>query len=116
MADKHKCAERVFSGERWDIRGHMCQLNGVVERDGKWFCRIHDPEKVKAKQEARSAKWVEEGRVAALKREIAAAEKAVVSAARAAVVRPVVIYVESLADPLADAVKHLEELEAKLNG
>lgn len=25
---------------------HRCQNNGKVERDGKWFCGIHDPVKV----------------------------------------------------------------------
>lgn len=57
MADeKHSCSERVYSGARWDISGHPCQRNGSVERDGKWWCKQHDPEAVKARREAKRAK------------------------------------------------------------
>jgi len=39
---------------------HKCQKKAVVERDGKFYCKIHDPEYVKAKDEARTAKWDKE--------------------------------------------------------
>ena len=37
-------------------RPRSCPHKGVVERDGDWFCRMHDPERVAKKQEERAAK------------------------------------------------------------
>jgi len=31
-----------------------------VEREGKWYCRTHDPEAVMAKDQARREKWDKE--------------------------------------------------------
>ena len=54
--EKHDCSERIFSGARWDMAGHPCSRKGVVERDGKWWCRQHDPVAKKARDEERRAK------------------------------------------------------------
>lgn len=51
---KPTCSATVF-GER--VHSWGCTRAGVIDRDGKWFCRQHDPEAVKARQTARSAKW-----------------------------------------------------------
>lgn len=40
---KHQCCKRVYSNNTWH------------ERDGKWYCGIHDPVKIKAKDDARQA-------------------------------------------------------------
>lgn len=50
-----QCSKRIYSGQRWDIMGHPCSRKAVVERDGKAYCRQHDPEVERlrrAKQEA----------------------------------------------------------------
>ncbi len=39
------------------FRFRRCLRAGVVERDGKLFCRQHDPEAVKARLAVRDAKW-----------------------------------------------------------
>ncbi len=45
----NQCSEmRVYdSGMRFP-KPRRCVRNGTVERDGKWWCGTHDPEKVKA--------------------------------------------------------------------
>lgn len=66
MSESMKCSKRVFSGQRWDFGGHPCQRKAIVERDGKWWCRMHDPLEVKrrdeARQAARAAEWAEKDR------------------------------------------------------
>lgn len=50
--DTRQCSVRISKGySAYD--NPLCHKPAVVERDGKWFCRIHDPEYIKAKQ----AKW-----------------------------------------------------------
>lgn len=60
----HFCAASVFSGG--SFRGHPCGKAGKVERDGKWFCGIHDPVKRDARREtdrkAREADWAQRER------------------------------------------------------
>lgn len=49
------CSKRVY-----DARGfhaHQCCKKPVIEVDGKWFCKIHDPAYVEAKKDARYASW-----------------------------------------------------------
>ena len=74
MTDKTKCSYHIFSGARGDIAGHPCPNRGVVEVDGKLFCRIHDPKVIAARREARSKKYkVEQAKqITALRRERAA--------------------------------------------
>ena len=48
-----RCCKRVYR----DRRSHPCSRNGYVERDGKWYCKQHDPEAVNAKDQARRRKW-----------------------------------------------------------
>ena len=50
----HPCTESVF---RTDFYSSRCQKEGVVERDGKWYCTVHDPEYKKAKQVAWQKKF-----------------------------------------------------------
>lgn len=55
--EKHDCAKRVYSGARHDFSGHMCTRKATVERNGKWWCKQHDPEAESARMAAREAKW-----------------------------------------------------------
>lgn len=52
---KHKCEKMVFS----DYRHCPCRNNASVEREGKWYCGIHDPEKIKKKREEQDKRWEE---------------------------------------------------------
>lgn len=52
MSEKPQCSQSVPErGSRWP-RFFQCSRSGKVQRDGKWYCAIHDPEKKKAKQKA----------------------------------------------------------------
>ncbi len=46
-----KCSERVPDRERsaWG-NFYECSKWATVQRDGKWYCGTHDPEKVKARR------------------------------------------------------------------
>lgn len=48
------CSVRVYGGS---FTGHMCSRNAKVERKGKWYCGIHDPEYVAKKNEEKRARW-----------------------------------------------------------
>ena len=50
-----RCSKRVFSGR--GVLGHPCSRKGVVERDGKMWCRQHDPVAEQAKRDAKHAQW-----------------------------------------------------------
>ena len=52
-ATKEACSKRVFSGARWDMRGHMCGFAATVQEEGKWYCKRHAPSAETAKRE----KW-----------------------------------------------------------
>jgi len=76
--DKQKppCSEQVWSSGYW---GHRpCTRNGVVERDGKWYCRQHDPEAVKRRSEERTAREWEKTRAGWAKAEAQDNRKALV--------------------------------------
>lgn len=49
MSARHECSEHVSRGGSYVSH---CQLTGIVERDGKWYCFQHDPERKKAKDVA----------------------------------------------------------------
>lgn len=51
------CSETVWKRDGNWGRNVPCARKGVVERDGKHYCRQHDPEAIKARREATSAKW-----------------------------------------------------------
>ena len=52
-----KCSEKVSDrNSRWP-HSYPCEKRSKVERDGKAYCTIHDPEYIKAKDAVRNAKW-----------------------------------------------------------
>lgn len=55
---KEQCSATIW-GER--VQSWHCQRKAVVIRDGKPYCKIHDPEYIKAKRKEREAKWEAEG-------------------------------------------------------
>jgi hypothetical protein len=56
---EHPCSARVSDGGRW-ASFHGCTRAGKVERDGRWWCAQHDPERVKAKRQAREDAYTAE--------------------------------------------------------
>ena len=61
MAEKHQCSGDVFRANNGMVRGWgergRCTRNGKIERDGKWYCGVHDPFAVKARDDASMAKF-----------------------------------------------------------
>src|SRR3990167_9635183 len=51
-----QCCQRVNDRGVWH-RAHQCPYKGVIERDGKRYCRIHDPVKVLERRTVREEKW-----------------------------------------------------------
>ena len=47
------CSKRVHEGSR----SYACSRRGAVERDGKWYCRQHDPDSVQAQRAASDAAY-----------------------------------------------------------
>ena len=52
--EKYQCEERVYGArlETW-----QCQNRAVVQRNGKWFCRVHDQEYIAQKRRVQEEKW-----------------------------------------------------------
>ena len=55
--DPTGCQETIY-GERGFF--HQCQNKPKVTRDGKLYCRIHDPEYITEKRQKDQAKWDKE--------------------------------------------------------
>ena len=52
---------KTCCGSTWTSRWiNHCHNKGKVERDGKWYCGIHDPVAVKKKRDERNAVYAEE--------------------------------------------------------
>ncbi len=43
-----QCSEDVYRGSI--LLSGRCARRGVIQRDGKWYCRQHDPEAVSARR------------------------------------------------------------------
>lgn len=48
-----RCCESVYG----DWHSHRCSRKGIVLREGKKYCKQHDPELVKEKDDRRNEKW-----------------------------------------------------------
>ena len=57
MAEKHQCCATVFPRGVWVASGYACSRKGVIERDGKWYCRQHDPVSKAERDKASMEKW-----------------------------------------------------------
>lgn len=52
-AERRQCSERIFTGARWDMAGHMCSVNAKHQDDeGRWWCKRHHPDSKAAKAAA----------------------------------------------------------------
>lgn len=55
-ADAKRCAKTVHRGHNaW--YGYPCKFPAIIERNGKWWCKRHDPDNVAKKNAERSDKW-----------------------------------------------------------
>lgn len=52
-----RCSATVYSRDAW-LRGHPCAKPAKVERDGKWYCGVHDPAAKAERDAKRRAAWV----------------------------------------------------------
>ncbi len=55
MITTKKCSRQVFG--TGSFTGHRCGFAASVERDGKWYCKRHDPVEVKRQTDERHARW-----------------------------------------------------------
>jgi len=56
-----QCSKQIPNDSRY-LHYRSCSKRAVVERGGKLYCRIHDPEYIQAKQEKANIKWQKESR------------------------------------------------------
>lgn len=69
------CAELIrVKGSGWRPQYRPCARKAAVERNGKWYCKQHDPEAVAARDAAKRAKWDEEWKLKEEANALAAAE------------------------------------------
>lgn len=53
-----KCTAKVYGRDRFaSFHPYPCSRKGKVQREGKWYCAIHDPEAVKTRDAERRNKW-----------------------------------------------------------
>lgn len=57
-----KCSAKVSTRQGAWSRFVRCSRNGVITRSGKWYCKQHDPEAVKKREEESRAKYEVERR------------------------------------------------------
>lgn len=73
MSEKiHLCSATVQQG----FHSYGCSNLAKIERGGRWYCGTHDPVAVKAKRDARNARFMRELDARVAEREQAAASQA----------------------------------------
>lgn len=55
MADSTQCSAFIKYGDSW--HAPRCTRPGKVQRDGKWFCGVHNPVRAEQRREKREAEW-----------------------------------------------------------
>lgn len=56
LAPEERCQEKVAPEGQWgSFQQYQCNKKAVVTRDGKRYCKIHDPEYIKEKDAKREA-------------------------------------------------------------
>ncbi len=57
IISNQKCSVKVAPPGQWGpFHRYQCTKKAVVERDDKWYCKIHAPEYIKQKEAKREAK------------------------------------------------------------
>lgn len=65
------CSVRVYSNRGYD--NYPCSKPATVQRDGKWYCTIHDPERLAAKRAAKVKEWADKGQAEKARQDAAVA-------------------------------------------
>lgn len=59
---KHQCCEKVReAGSRWPTY-NPCRRSGVISRDGNWYCKQHDPDRIREEREKRQREYDEKSK------------------------------------------------------
>ena len=53
---ENQCSKQIYA----NYSRHPCSRKGVVEREGKFYCKQHDPVRIKTREERRNRKWNQE--------------------------------------------------------
>ena len=56
--DKQQCSEDVWDSTSW--QNYKCTKKSIVEKEGKLYCKIHDPEYKKEKERKQREKYNKE--------------------------------------------------------
>lgn len=59
--EKHKCCGQVYVPQSFHSF-RPCDKSAKIERNGKWYCGLHDPEAKKARRAANDAKYSEKSK------------------------------------------------------
>ena len=52
------CCKRIYGSSRAEVfNPHQCRLKAVVEKDGKFYCKRHDPINVEKRRKELGEKW-----------------------------------------------------------
>jgi len=69
--NREQCCKKIYTGS-WSQTSRSCSRAGTVERDGKFYCKQHDPVRIKEKQEKdrleREQVWEERRRIKKLEK------------------------------------------------
>ena len=50
-----QCSKLIWSRDTW--HQYQCLKKSVIERGGKFYCKIHDPKYIKAKEKEREKRY-----------------------------------------------------------
>lgn len=53
--ERIQCCKSIFYSGHFS--SFLCSRSGKVQHEGKWYCTIHDPERVARKDAERQARW-----------------------------------------------------------
>lgn len=107
----NKCCKTVG----WDVlyNEHFeCGKPGKVERDGKWYCGIHNPERAEVRQAERNAKYEKDRALTSARWEVSRLEKRVVENVLDTY-EPLPPFLRALRSELRAAKAKVAELEAQ---
>lgn len=105
-----KCCEPVYDcGSEQFFPPISCLVPAEVERDGKWYCRSHDPVRVAKEWADRNARWKAE----APERERKARQKELFESLAPKCMRLFKAGGHTWPDEIVDILREIVELEAK---
>lgn len=55
--ERHICCATVTHGKGWNRSEVACGRAASVERDDKWYCKLHDPVRRAERKAKRKAEW-----------------------------------------------------------